>query len=126
MDVETLATGTVLNAFTVEHSEGVIYYYGTQICSLDGDMERFSILSTDLSGMGMVTHYTTFPNNLGLRQLDSFTEEAIFFVGAAVLFFPTDQLTACPGVVPSRFTEPGGTIESIRMYRTTKQPLPGE
>ena len=121
-DVEMLASTTALNAFTIEQSD--LYFYGRFDCS---GQDIFAVQTLMLSDVENPLYTLTIPDEIAIRQMDSFTDTIIYFSDDSVLFSVAINPNFCPNffLSISIFSAPG-TVGFIRMYRESKQPLPSE
>ena len=124
-DIETLATTSFLNAFTIEQNN--LYYYGALDCTTNGQEIRAvqTILLNDIEDGSSYT--LTMPDQFNIQDIESFTGTAMLLVANGVLFAVTENPPVCPNNPQTNLnTIQGSVIVSMRMYRSSQQPVPGK
>ena len=119
-DTSVLISNSNVKTFTIEPGEA-IYFYGSFACP--STSHALVVQSTSLDGEGTVFRHGDL--NISFTQMDSFTKSTIFGDDQGIIFVPTDSTQSCPLQRPFSTVEHRDPGKVIRMYRESKQPLPG-
>lgn len=120
-----LASLTAIRTFTIEHGDDDIYYLGEFNCTTGSPSGPVpAVISISLEGNGDSSYLFTSGSS---QILESYTQTVMLDFLTRVAFLPTGTASQCPGQVQSGSTSDsfGTPVNLMRMYRSTKQPLPG-
>ena len=114
---DTIASSLSLRAFTIEQDEA-IYLIGQKNCSF------FHSLSLPFSGRGEVFLHGRVAEQTQL--VDSFTKFTIAANNITLAFVSSSMAAECTSFSSNVIlARSNGRIHLIRMYRRSKQPIPG-